>query len=123
MTLIARGVVYGGDRISQYWKDVAADLHDAGFTPIQYYLLANLLKDELERGKLDEAEHGYLFERWFGERYPDFVLLAEAWKPWLERLTRVESPTRALRHMLYGDNVPAMGFLISRSGEIAAVSD
>ncbi len=32
-------------RIPQVWKQTAAELHSAGFTPLHYYLLAELLAD------------------------------------------------------------------------------
>lgn len=93
----------------QQWKDAAAELHSAGFTPIQYYLLAELLKAALKTGELSESAHGHLFKKWFEGRFSVFQLDAEAWKPWLERLATAESTRRALQHMLNGPDLPPLG--------------
>lgn len=93
----------------QQWKDAAAELHSAGFTPIQYYLLAELLKAALRSGELNESAHRHLFKQWFDGRISVFQLDAEAWKPWLERLATAESPRRALQHMLRGPKLPPLG--------------
>ena len=38
MSFIASGVVNGGSHVPEVWRETAAELHSAGFTPIQYYL-------------------------------------------------------------------------------------
>ena len=98
------------------WKDAAAELHGVGFTPIQYYLLAELLKAALGRGELNESTHGHLFKTWFNGRFSAFQLEAEAWKPWLELLETAESPRRALQHMLQGPKLPPLGGMEIVSG-------
>ncbi|MGO2932498.1 hypothetical protein [Microbacterium sp.] len=117
MNFIAGGVMNGGTRAPKIWKDTAADLHRAGFTPMQYYLLAELLSGARKNGDLDESAHGHLFEQWFQGSPTFFRLAAEAWKPWLERLERAESPRRALTHILSPGNVPPLGTLIYKTGE------
>lgn len=116
MTLIASGVVGGGTHIPSQWQQVAVELHNAGFTPIQYFLLAELLSEARRRGDLDKASHGHLFKQWYGDYYPDFRLDAEAWKPWLERLEQAQSPRRALEHMLHGPDLPPLGMVTYSSG-------
>lgn len=96
-------------RIPQVWKQTAAELHSAGFTPLRYYLLAELLADLRERNKLNQAAHGRLFRQWFKDPVPAFQLKAEGWKPWLERLNRAESPSRALDYVLHDADVPRLG--------------
>lgn len=125
MTLIARGVVFGGTKIPEDWKETAAELHNAGFTPLHYYLLASLLSDKRRREELDEATHGYLFKKWYGNYpdFPDFRLDAEAWKPWLERIDRAESPGRALDHMLHGPFLPPLGAVFFVNGPTQVASD
>lgn len=125
MSFIAPGVVNGGTRAPRIWKDTARAVHAAGFTPIQYYLLAELLKEARERGDLNESAHGYLFEEWFTEnRGPvTFRLAPEAWRPWLDRLESAESPHRALQHMLRGEELPPIAMLISSSGEVERVTN
>lgn len=117
MTLIAGGVVDGGTRAPQAWKEAAAELHSAGFTPIHYFLLAELLSGARKQGDLDEASHGHFFKQWFKEPFPAFRLDAEAWRPWLERLEQAQSPSRALKHMLHGSNLPPLGTVTYSSGE------
>lgn len=109
MTGIENRVNHGSTQIPQVWKETAAELHSAGFTPIRYYLLAELLADLRERNKLDPAAHGRLFRQWFKEPVPAFQLRAEAWKPWPERLNRAESPSRALDYVLHDADVPRLG--------------
>ncbi len=122
MTLIARGVIRGNDSIPQPWKDAAAELAGAGFTPLQYYLLAQLLSQKRRRGELNEADHGHLFKKWYEDVSPAFQLDADAWTPWLERLNRAESPRRALDHMLRGSDLPPLGALLSSAGEVVQVA-
>ena len=117
MVFIARGVINGGTRAPKIWKNTAADLHRAGFTPMHYFLLAEMLSDMRKNGDLDEATHGHLFEQWFSGPHASFRLDAEAWKPWLERLERAESPRRALMHMLSGGDLPPLGTLTYESGQ------
>ena len=121
VSFIASGVVNGGSRVPEVWKETAAELHSGGFTPLQYYLLAQLLSDKRRRNELDEATHGHLFKQWYKEGFPAFQLDAEAWKPWLERLVRAQSPRRALDHMLFGPDLPALGMVMSLSGGLARV--
>lgn len=123
MTFIARGVVNGGDHVPQVWKETAAELHEAGFTPLYYYLLAQLLSEKHRRNELDEAAHGHLFKQWYGDPFPDFRLDAKAWEPWVRRVVQSESPGRALQHMLHGTDLPALGMLISAEGSVQEVRD
>lgn len=129
VTLMARmapGVMNGGTRAPRVWKQTAEELHKAGFTPADYYLLAELLMSADVQAELDEAEHGHLFHRWFDARrkFTTFRLAAEAWKPWLERLADGESPQRALEHILKGDVLPPLGSITAVStGEVTRVSN
>lgn len=68
MNLVVPGVMNGGTRAPRIWKDAARGLHAQGFTPLQYYLLATLLRQALAAGELDERIHAPLFEQWFDER-------------------------------------------------------
>lgn len=108
MSLVGDGMA-GRRTAFQQWKDAAAELHSLGFTPIQYYLLAELLKDALKRGELNASAHGHLFKKWFEGHFSILQLNAEAWKPWLDQLAEAESPRRALQHMLRGPRLPPMG--------------
>ena len=124
MTLIADGIVNGGTRAPQVWKETAQELHSAGFTPLRYFLLAELLSGARKKGELDEAAHGYLFKQWYQDPFPAFRLEAQAWKPWLERLQQAQSPIRALSYMLHGEKLPPLGMVASFSGEpMRIVSD
>ncbi|GAA1193740.1 MULTISPECIES: hypothetical protein [Brevibacterium] len=116
MTLIADGIVNGGTRAPQVWKETAQELHGAGFTPLRYFLLAELLSGARKKGELDEEAHGHLFKQWYQEPCPAFRLEAQAWKPWLERLKQAQSPIRALSHMLHGAKQAPLGMVISLSG-------
>lgn len=125
MSFIAPGVVNGGTRAPRVWKDTARELHAAGFTPIQYYLLAELLKRVRERGELDEAIHAQFFKQWFTESHGPvtFRLQPESWKPWLDRLKRAESPQRALQHILRGEELPPLGMLIVNPSKAEQVTN
>ena len=90
MNFVAAGVVNGGTRAPKIWKDAAIALHRAGFTPMHYYVLAQLLRDERTRGRLNEDAHGHLFEEWFQAPFNSFRLYAPAWKPWVEGLKGAE---------------------------------
>ncbi|GAB3653076.1 hypothetical protein GCM10027591_09800 [Zhihengliuella somnathii] len=84
------------------WKRHARDLHAAGFNPLQFYVLAQVVREALERGRLDPARHGHLFEHWpESSRGPlVFRLAAHEWEPWLRHVRDGESPHRALRAVL-----------------------
>lgn len=124
MTFIAGSVVKGGTRVPQSWKDTAAELHTVGFSPIQYFLLAELLTSARKQGELQETLHGHLFKEWFGDPYPDFRLNADAWRPWLQRLQNAQSPSRALSHILHGWNLPPLGTVrFTKGGNTQVVSD
>lgn len=124
MTLISDGIINGGTRAPQVWKETAQELHSAGFTPIRYFLLAELLSGARKKGELDQEAHGHLFKQWYQDPFPAFRLEAEAWKPWLERLKQAQSPIRALSHMLHGEKLSPMGMVVSYSGErMRIVSD
>lgn len=113
MNLMVPGVMKGGTRAPRIWKDAARGLHAQGFTPLQYYLLATLLRQALAAGELDERIHAPLFEQWFDERRSSttFRLAPSAWQPWLDRIANAESPGRALDHVLHGDDLPPLGSL------------
>ncbi len=124
MNFIAGSVVKGGTRVPQSWKDTAEELHNAGFSPIQYFLLAELLTGARKQGELQATLHGHLFKQWFGDPYPDFRLNADAWRPWLERLHQAQSPSRALSHILHGWNLPPLGTVrFTKGGNTQVVSD
>ncbi|MGY5764305.1 hypothetical protein ACXET9_03760 [Brachybacterium sp. DNPG3] len=109
MSLMAPGVMNGGTRAPQAWKDAARALHAAGFTPAEYYLLAELLRSRINM--LDPARHALLFEQWptDGERRPrTFRLAPERWVPWLEEVRAGESPRRALGEILRGEHAGPM---------------
>lgn len=120
MNFIAPGVMNGGTRAPAVWKETARELHAVGFTPIQYYLLAELLKKARERGELDETIHAQFFTQWFTEhRGPvTFRLQPDSWKPWLDRLKHAESPRRALQHTLHGETLPPLGMLVTPQDDI-----
>ena len=123
MNYIAPGVMDGGTRAPQLWKDTARALHDAGFTPADYYLLATLLKGHLG-DKLDVHRHAHLFELWPDkDRAGNFRLTPSAWKPWLERVRAGESPRRAVEHILTGGRPLAMGTLVTRGEQPREVGD
>lgn len=117
MNYVAPGVTNGGTRAPKIWKDTAQGLHRAGFTPMHYYLLAELVAAAWKNGDLDEDAHAHLFEQWFTGPFGSFRLEAEKWKPWLGRLARSESPRRALQHMLHGEDLPPLGTLSYDSGK------
>ena len=124
MNFIAGSVVKGGTSVPQTWKDTAAELHSAGFSPLQYFLLAELLSSARKKGELQETAHGHLFKQWFGDYFPDFRLNAEAWRPWLERLHQAQSPRRALSHVLHGSNLQPLGTVrFTKGGNTQVVSD
>lgn len=125
MNLMAPGVMNGGTRAPQIWKDAAQALHAIACTPLQYYVLAELLKDKYRNDELTQDEHGHLFEEWFTERRGPvtFKLAPAKWKPWVERVQRFESPRRALDHVLRGDSLPPIGMIVSRSGEVRQVTN
>ncbi len=118
MAHIAPGVINGGTRAPKVWKQTAQELHQAGFTPANYYLLAELLTSPRFQAELNEAEHSHLFKSWFGVRM-EFRLAAEEWEPWLERLAKGESPRRALQHMLKGDVLPPIASFVPTSPGVA----
>lgn len=123
MAFIANSVVKGGTGVPQTWKDTAAELHNAGFSPIQYFLLAELLSDARKQGELQVDVHGHLFKQWPGGSRPGFRLNAEAWRPWLQCLQQGQSPSRALRHVLHGPNLPPLGtskFIKSRQTRVVS---
>lgn len=105
MGLIAPGVANDHTRAPRVWRQTAQELHKAGFTPATYYLLAELLKSARFRDEIDETEHGHLFSSWFHQNKTiiTFRLAAEAWKPWLERVAKGESPRKSLERMLKGE--------------------
>ena len=107
-----------GHRAPKDWKQTAQELHQAGFTPANYYLLAELLTSPRFQAELNEAEHSHLFKSWFGVRM-EFRLAAEEWEPWLERLAKGESPRRALQHMLKGDVLPPIASFVPTSPGVA----
>lgn len=121
MNMIAAHVIEGGTGVPTDWQETAAELHSAGFTPIHYYLLADLLRDVRNENQLDEATRGHFFKEWYQERRPGFRLNAEAWKPWLERVGQGQAPRRALRHVLKGSDVPATGE-VRREGGMMTVN-
>ena len=103
MIHVAPGVMNGGTRAPQIWKDAARALHAAGFTPAEYYLLAELIESSIDT--LDVNRHAQLFELWptDGERRPRaFRLNPVRWVPWLEKVRAGESPRRALEGILRG---------------------
>ncbi len=121
MCFMAPGVMNGNTRAPEIWKQTAQDLHAAGFTPLSYYLLAELLKSKHHGSILDQTTHGHLFDTWFtaGDRPTTFRLAATAWKPWLEHVADGESPRRALEHMLKGEKLAPLGTVVSLSnGEV-----
>ncbi|MTE23213.1 hypothetical protein [Microbacterium sp. ZXX196] len=102
MARLVPGVTNGGTRAPQLWKDTARSLHAAGFTPADYYLLAELLGSRIDA--LDVTRHAPLFELWptDGDRRPrTFRLNARRWTPWLEAVRAGESPRRALERILF----------------------
>lgn len=107
MAHIAPGVMNGNTRAPQVWKDTARALHAVGFTPADYYLLAELLKGRLDA--LDLHRHAVLFEQWptDGTRRPRiFRLNPTRWVPWLTEVRAGESPRRAFERIL-ADGHPA----------------
>lgn len=118
MIHIAPGVMNGNTRAPQIWKDTARALRAVGFTPAEYYLLAELIKSRL--GALDVHRHAALFELWptDGERGPRaFRLTPSRWVPWLEKVRGGESPRRALDAVLAdGDPAPMGGFVPADGG-------
>ena len=123
MNYIAPGVMNGGTRAPQIWKDAARALHAAGFTPADYYLLATLVTGRF-RNELDVRRHARLFELWPDEkRASNFRFTPSAWKPWLEKVRAGESPSRAVEHILTGGRPPAMGTLVTRGERTRVVGD
>ena len=117
MVMIAPGVMNGNTRAPKVWKETAQALHAAGFFPVDYYLLAELIKSRLEL--LDESRHASLFEQWptDGKRHPRiFRLNAMRWVPWLEKVRAGESPRRALEWMLSDGDPEPLGGLYSTGG-------
>ncbi|WP_156761053.1 hypothetical protein [Microbacterium karelineae] len=125
MAHLAPGLLNGNTHAPKTWKDTARALHAAGFTPAQYYLLAELLKSEFTRGTLDIRAHAHLFELWPHERRGpiQFRLNAHAWAPWLERVAAGESPRRALQHVLRGGHLPPLGGLLHPDGTLETIGD
>ena len=117
MTFIADGIINGGTRAPQVWKETAQELHGAGFTPLRYFLLAELLSGARKKGELVQEAQGHLFKQWYQEPFPAFQLEAQAWKPWLERLQQAQSPIRALSHMLHGAKRAPLGVLTGDVGQ------
>lgn len=106
MNYVAPGVMNGGTRAPQIWKDTAHALHAVGFTPADYYLLATLVRGRF-RTTLDVRRHAHLFELWPDEeRVGNFRFTPSAWKPWLERVRAGESPMRAVGQVLTGARRP-----------------
>ena len=117
MVHLAPGVMNGGTRAPQVWKDTARSLHAAGFAPADYYLLAELIKDRID--VLDVHRHAALFDLWptDGTRGPRvFRLNAGRWLPWLEDVRAGESPRRALERILYDGELAPIGGLYPRDG-------
>ncbi|MGO1266874.1 MAG: hypothetical protein ACTMIY_09615 [Microbacterium gubbeenense] len=117
MIHMAPGVMHGNTRAPQIWKDAARALDAAGFAPADYYLLAELLKSQIER--LDVNRHAPLFELWptDGERRPrTFRLNPVRWVPWLEKVHAGESPRRALDWILSDGHPAPMGGLYPLNG-------
>lgn len=101
MTQIYQGVTNGNTRAPQIWKDTARGLHAVGFTPADYYLLAEMLKHRLDW--LEVTHHAVLFEAWptSGERGPrTFRLNPARWTSWLEVVRAGGSPARELNRIL-----------------------
>lgn len=125
MNYIAPGVMNGGTRAPQIWKDTARALHAVGFTPVDYYLLATLVTVRGRfRDELDVQRHAHLFELWPDEkRVGNFRFIPSAWTPWLEKVRAGESPRRAVEYILTGGKPRAMGALITRGEPTRTVGD
>ena len=122
MVHIAPGVMGGNTRAPQIWKDAARALHAVGFTPADYYLLAELIKSRIET--LDVNRHAQLFEVWptGGERGPrTFQLNPELWVSWLDQVRAGGSPRRALDWVLSDGNLSPMGGLYTQDGEATTI--
>lgn len=110
MRYMAGGVMNGNTRAPKLWKETAQELHAAGFTPADYYLLSALL--ELESDLLDEERHAKLFIEWpkqITRRTRRFRLAVDQWVPWLEQVRAGESPADALEKILQGDKLKPIG--------------
>ena len=119
MLWMAPGVMHGRTRAPRVWKADARAVHAAGFTPADYYLLAELITGSIE--KLDAERHERLFTQWpksYSRNLRVFRLQAEAWMPWLEKVRAGESPRRALEWVLTdGNPEPLGGFYQTNGGE------
>jgi len=120
MTYVAPGIVGGGTAAPRAWKQLAARLHAAGFTPTDYYLLCQDLALRLEQGRLTEAAHGRFFDTWGSAWQWGFVPKADEWMPWPAHLRAGRSPRRATDYVLSGGNPEPLGRAVAPVGEQGA---
>ncbi|MGI6879724.1 hypothetical protein [Microbacterium sp. gxy059] len=127
LSYIARGIVGGGTNAPDSWRQAARDLHAVGFTPLEYYLLCEILRSTRLRRELHPRDHAHLFELWPVDepnRLPAYRLNAEAWRPWLEKVRAGASPKRAALRILHGDALPPLGGVVSlRTGDTTLLDD
>ncbi|MBG6084456.1 hypothetical protein [Zhihengliuella flava] len=102
-TPTARGVdPTSGRAVPSSWARNARQLSAAGFTPLQFYVLAQVIAEAFEHGQLAPGRHRHLFERWPAANHGPlaFRLCAEEWTPWLAQVRAGSSPHAALATVL-----------------------
>ena len=115
---VAPSILGGRSGAPRLWKELAARLHDVGFSPTDYYLLCQDLDLRLKRGQLQEELHGQFFDQWGPGEWWQFVPNADAWACWPLHVRSGKSPRRATDYVLSDGKPEPMGYAFAPTGTV-----
>ena len=115
---VAPSILGGRSGAPRLWKELAARLHDVGFSPTDYYLLCQDLDLRLKRGQLQQELHGQLFDPWGPGEWWQLVPNADAWARWPLHVRSGKPPRRATGYVLRDGRPEPMGYACAPTGTV-----